>query len=315
MKLSSNIIMGAGLSGLACGFTLRNCLILEKNNFIGGLARTVEFKNFKFDLGGHRFFTKDPSLENFFKELIGPQIIRVKRKSQIYKNKKFIDYPLKLSSFIKFSPWQLAQICFTYLRRKTNLLPENSFKERSINRFGDWLFHFIFEDYSRKVWGREVGSLSPGLVDARLQDVSLFGFLKHIFSKNNSPASFSAEFLYPREGIGQLCHNLSQGLSIELGQEVTGLNFYRQRINKVIVNNSLEYACSNLVSTLPLTKLISFLDAPAEVKKAGLSLKYRGLICVFFILEEKNSAVTIGYIFPAQKNSAGSMNLKIGLII
>ncbi len=298
MKKTAKIIIGAGISGLSCARVLKDCLVLEKNNFIGGLARTVEFKDFRFDLGGHRFLTHDASIKKVFKNLLGQEVLEVARKSQIYKKGRFIDYPLKLPSVFQLYPRELLGIYFSYLYRRIAQLREDSFKQRAINRFGDQLYKLIFKDYTFKIWGQSAEVLSKDLVDARLQNVSIGKFIKHLFIHNNHPTSLSDKFLYPKQGIGQLPQALAKDLEIKLNQEVTGLISSRNKITKVVVGNSQEYPCDKLVSTMAIKRLIDFLPAGAKVREAAQRLRYRDLICIFLVINAESFSKNHWIYFP-----------------
>src|SRR3989338_7911550 len=108
MPQSKNIIVGAGLAGLSCASVLKDCLVLEKESVIGGLSRTLEFRDFRFDLGGHRFFTQDRYVDKFVRDLFRDELIEVNRKSRIYRNGKFIEYPLQVSVIFQLNPFGVA---------------------------------------------------------------------------------------------------------------------------------------------------------------------------------------------------------------
>lgn len=298
MDEPENIIIGAGLSGLSCGWALKDCLLLERDCSIGGLAKTLQYKGFKFDLGGHRFFTYNAPIENFFRSLFKDEILEVERKSKIYRRGKFIKYPLKVSVIFQLNPWAITSSFFTYIHRKIKPLNEFSFKERAINRFGDHLYKLFFRDYTQKVWGINCDNISKEVVDIRLQNVSLMRAIKYAVIKDNNTKSFANKFLYPKEGIGKISEALSKGLDIRLNSKVTGLVESGGRIEKVIVNNSEEFPCSNLVSTMPVTKLVKFFNPPAEVEKAAQDLRYRSLVFVFLVLKKPNYTKNQWIYFP-----------------
>ena len=288
MPQSKNIIVGAGLAGLSCASVLKDCLVLEKESVIGGLSRTLEFRDFRFDLGGHRFFTQDRYVDKFVRDLFRDELIEVNRKSRIYRNGKFIEYPLQVSVIFQLNPFGVATALFTYLYRKIKPLKELSFKERATNCFGDHLYKTFFKDYTEKVWGINCSTISPELVDIRLQNISLMRVIKHAFSKDTSIKSFSDEFIYCRKGIGRIADILSGDLDIRLNKAVTGLVYSNSSIKEVIVNNSEHLPCDNLVSTMPLSRLMEFFDSPKPVKEAIRNLKYRDIICVLLVLKKRS---------------------------
>ncbi|MDP2943688.1 MAG: FAD-dependent oxidoreductase [Candidatus Omnitrophota bacterium] len=287
MSQSNNIIIGAGISGLSCAYALKDCLVLEKEHEIGGLCRTIEYKGFRFDLGGHRLFSPNQKIENTFKELLKGEIIEFKRKSKIWKNQKFIDYPLQTSVIFNIAPWHTALSLLTYLYRKISPLKGNSFKDKATNRFGDNLYKLFLKEYTEKVWGLDCSDISEDLVYTRLQNVSLKRVIKFMFKRDSITRSFSETIIYPKKGIFQIIERISNNLNIELNNDVTKLVYSKNRIEKVIVNNNKDLNCRSLVSTMPITKLINLFDPPDDVKKAAENLRYRSVIFVFLILKKE----------------------------
>lgn len=286
MSKPENIIIGAGISGLSCASVLKNCLVLEKEPFIGGLCRTVEFHGFRFDLGGHRLFSPDKKIEEEFKRLLKGDITEFKRKSKIWKNGRFIDYPLQTSVIFDLAPWQTVLSLVTYLYRKAFRLKGSSFRVRAINRFGDYLFKLFLEGYTEKVWGLNCNDISEDLVSTRLQDVSLRTAIQHILYKKSRVRSFEGTIIYPKRGIFQVIEKISENLNIALNSKVTGAAHSGGRIEKVIINNKDEFSCKNLISTMPITKLAEMLNAPEEIKDVARALRYRSIIFVFLVLKK-----------------------------
>ncbi|MFC1576912.1 FAD-dependent oxidoreductase [Candidatus Omnitrophota bacterium] len=289
MESSKNIIIGAGISGLSCGWALKDCLVLEKDFFIGGLCKTVDFGGYRFDLGGHRFFTKNKLTEDFVRSILSDELLEVRRISRIYKDRRLIDYPLKASVIFCLNPLDVLGCFFSYILRKLIPLPETSFEEAAKNRFGDRLYGLFFKAYTRKVWGLSCRELSEELVRTRMQDVSLRRVVVHaVLSNHKAIKSFTDIFLYPERGIGALPERLSEGLDIRTNSKVTGFIRSDDKIDKVIINGSQELEAESVVSTMPITNLVRLLDPPEEIQRASDSLKYRSLICVFLTLN-KNS--------------------------
>ena len=198
----------------------------------------------------------------------------------------------------QLNPADMALSFLSYAYRKIKPLKEFSFEERSINRFGDHLYKLFFKEYTKKVWGVDCDKISKELVDARLQKISLIKVIKHAFIKDYRTKSFTDKFIYPKKGIGVLADSLACGLDIRLNNKVTGLVCSKGSIEKIIVNNSEEFYCKNLVSTMPLTELVDLLNVPEDIKKASKGLRYRSLICVFLILNRKHYTPDHWIYFP-----------------
>ena len=153
------VIIGAGPAGLTAAYALSKAgvqsIVLEKDQTVGGLARTVNYKGYYFDTGGHRFFTKVESVENIWKEVLGEDLLQRDRLSRIYYNKKFFYYPLRpLNALLGLGVWNSILILFSYLH--SQLFPskeEDTFEQWVSNRFGRRLFKIFFKTYTEKVWG------------------------------------------------------------------------------------------------------------------------------------------------------------------
>ena len=223
MQTPRNIIIGAGISGLSCAAELKDCIVFEKESSVGGLSRTFEFKGLSFDIGGHRFIAHNPETEKFFKDTVGNSVLKVKRKSRIYRKNKFINYPLEIRIIFDFNPLETFLAIFTYLYRKVKPLEGSSFRHKATNRFGDYLYKEFFRDYTQKVWGLDCKEISEELVNTRLQNVSLVRAIKYALFKKGMVKSFATSFFYPAQGIAVLPNSLSRGLDIRLNSKVTGL--------------------------------------------------------------------------------------------
>ena len=301
MKTPKNIIIGAGISGLSCAAEIKDCIVFEKEPSVGGLSRTFKFKGLSFDIGGHRFISHNSETEKLFKNIVGDTVLKVKRKSRIYRKGRFINYPLEISIIFDFNPLENCWAVITYLYRKVKPLKGSSFMHKATNRFGDYLYNEFFRDYTQKVWGLDCKDISEELVNTRLQNVSLMRVLKYALFKKGMVKSFASSFLYPAQGIAVLPNSLSRGLDIRLNSNVTGLLCSGKRIEKIVINNSQEYPCGRVVSTMPITELIKLLNAPVRVRDAAASLKYRDLICVFLRLKKRYFSESHWIYFPGRQ--------------
>jgi len=154
------VIIGAGPAGLTAAYELsaHNCksLVVEKDSkYVGGLAKTMRFKGFRFDIGGHRFFSKNREIENLWTEILGKEMLVKKRLSRIFYKKKFFDYPLKpLNALKNLGVWVSITVCLSYIWvRFFPIKNERSFEDWVTNRFGKKLYTIFFKNYTEKVWG------------------------------------------------------------------------------------------------------------------------------------------------------------------
>ena len=154
-----NIIIGAGPAGLTTAYELaklgsRSC-ILEADDVVGGISRTVDYKGFKFDIGGHRFFSKVDYVNQIWSEILADELLDRPRLSRIYYDGKFFDYPLQaVNALTQLGPTEAVRVGLSYLRARA--LPTNNettLEDWVSNRFGRRLYEIFFKTYTEKVWG------------------------------------------------------------------------------------------------------------------------------------------------------------------
>ncbi|HEY3202894.1 MAG TPA: NAD(P)-binding protein, partial [Thermoanaerobaculia bacterium] len=152
--------MGGGPAGLTAAYELCKagipCTVLEKDSLVGGLARTTAFKGYRFDIGGHRFFTKVKAVDDLWREILPPaEFRRRKRLSRIYYGGRYFAYPLRIWSTLKnLGVGKSLLILASYARSKMFPIPEEKNVEQWVsNRFGRRLYRMFFQTYTEKVWG------------------------------------------------------------------------------------------------------------------------------------------------------------------
>ena len=179
---------------------------------VGGISRTDEYKGYRFDIGGHRFFSKSGEVNALWKEILGDQFITRSRLSRIYYNRKFFHYPLKpVDALWKLGPLRSARILLSYLKAQLRpIKPERTFEAWVVNRFGRELFEIFFKSYTEKVWGMPTSEISADWAAQRIKGLNLvaavvnglFGGLKS--RKGEVIKTLIDEFQYPRLGPGQM---------------------------------------------------------------------------------------------------------------
>src|SRR5579884_3444478 len=161
------VIIGAGPAGLTAAYELAKSgvtsTILEKDNVVGGIARTVNYKGYRFDIGGHRFFTKVTLVEQMWREVLGADLIRRSRLSRIYYRGKFFYYPLRaFNALSNLGVWETVRCMASYGKaRLFPRRPEPDFATWVTNRFGKRLFEIFFKTYTEKVWGIPCTEIRP----------------------------------------------------------------------------------------------------------------------------------------------------------
>src|SRR5437763_8089562 len=176
----TTLVLGAGPAGLAAGYLLgksgHDVLVLEAEEQVGGLAKTVERDGYRFDLGGHRFFTKAHEVDDLWHEILGEEFLLRPRMSRIYWNNRYLDYPLRGPDVIrKLGPVELARCLASYLRaaaRRNKV--DDSLEDWVSNRFGRRLFELFFKSYNEKVWGVPTSELRAEWGAQRIRGLSFF---------------------------------------------------------------------------------------------------------------------------------------------
>ncbi len=180
------VIIGAGPSGLTAAYELCKIgvksVVLEKDEVVGGISRTVNYRGYLFDIGGHRFFTKVKAVDDLWREILEEEkFLKRRRLSRIYYNKKFFHYPLQpTNALFGLGIYNSFRTFLSYT--KTQLFPikpELSFEDWISNRFGRRLYHTFFKTYTEKVWGIPCNEISAEWAAQRIKGLSLLSALKN----------------------------------------------------------------------------------------------------------------------------------------
>jgi len=299
--------MGGGLTGLSAGYVLTRAghtvTVCEKDAEVGGLSKTVCHNGFRFDLGGHRFFTTDERLNRFVRGLMRDELITVQRSSKIYMREKFFDYPLKPSNAL-FGLGVLTslRILADYGMEKCKGLfgqkDSESLEDWVIKNFGRTMFDIYFKVYSEKVWGIDCSSISAEWVDRRINGLSLGRAIRNAFFRVSGKKipTLVDEFLYPALGIGRISDRLKEGIEILnkvlLDTSVEAIHHANAKIEGVVVRNQGQtdvMTGSQFISSLPLTHIIRMLNPapPQHIVEAAAKLRFRDLVVVAIMVDRK----------------------------
>ena len=304
------IIFGGGPAGLTAAYKLSKLglksIVLEKDATVGGISRTVDYKGYKFDIGGHRFFTKVAEVEEMWRNVLGKDFIHRKRISRIYYNKTFFNYPLHPSNALSgLGVRNSFLILMSYL--KAQLFPEKpelTFQGWVSNRFGKRLFNIFFKTYTEKVWGMPCSEISAEWAAQRIKGLSLVTALKNALVKpkqgNKSTVikTLIDSFDYPRLGPGMMWEKVCQLVEdanneVYLNSTVEKIFRKGNRISGVEVADGAHRKLvegSDFISTIPIRELVKKIEpaVPKKVLQSANKLKYRDFLTVALIINKKN---------------------------
>jgi protoporphyrinogen oxidase len=294
------VIIGGGPAGLTAGYLLSKyglpVVVLEAEDQVGGIAKTAVRDGYRFDLGGHRFFTKAKEVDALWHEIMKEEFLKRPRMSRIFWNKKFLDYPLRGPDVIKqLGPVELTRAFLSYLWAQIKPKgKEDTFEEWVSNRFGRRLFNLFFKSYTEKVWGVPTSEIRAEWAAQRIKGLSFFSAAKSAFfgNRGNKHTSLINEFNYPRYGPGQMWEQMTEdietlGGKVLLNKRVTKLEFDDNRCVKVHTHDGEVFDPSAVISSLPLRNTVGMAEPhpKPEVIAAAKGLRYRDFLTVSVVLD------------------------------
>ncbi|HEV3122747.1 MAG TPA: NAD(P)/FAD-dependent oxidoreductase [Isosphaeraceae bacterium] len=304
------VIAGAGPAGLTAAYELTKhghpCVVLEADpTMVGGISRTDQYKGYRFDIGGHRFFSKSEEVNRLWREILGEDLLERSRLSRIYYDNKFFHYPLKpVDALWKLGPWRSAWILASYLKARARpIRPERSFEDWVVNRFGRTLFDIFFKTYTEKVWGMPTSTISADWAAQRIKGLSLFGAVWNALfgqigkGKGEVIKTLIDSFHYPRHGPGQMWEAArdrvcSAGGAVHHDRRVVGVEHDGSAVTAFLTRDAqgrlMRYHGHHFLSTLPIRELVRAMSpaAPKEVRAAAESLAYRDFLTVVLIVDQ-----------------------------
>jgi len=261
------VVIGAGPAGLTAAYKLLedsrfHVTVIEKEDFVGGIARTVNHNGNRIDIGGHRFFSKNTEVMDLWQNIMpvqgepsaddiilgrekplsrgGPdpekedRVLLIRsRVSRILYLRKFFDYPItmKAQTFINLGFAKTFSAGFAYIKSQVFKREEVTLEDFMVNRFGTALYGMFFKDYTRKVWGRDPGEISADWGAQRIKGLSLMKAVLYILKKpfirkeinqSNVETSLIELFSYPKLGPGQLWEKMAEDVRNRGGEILFG---------------------------------------------------------------------------------------------
>jgi len=287
------VIIGAGPAGLTAAYELCKAgvpsVVLEKDDVVGGISRTVNYKGYLFDIGGHRFFTKVKAVDDMWREVLGEKkFLRRSRLSRIYYNKKFFYYPLKATNALMgLGLWNCFRMVASYA--KAQMFPiksERSFEDWICNRFGRRLFETFFKTYTEKVWGLPCNEISADWAAQRIKGLSLIATIKNallasqVKQKGDIIKTLIDAFDYPEKGPGMMWEMVAESIQkrdseLKMKAEVSKIFWEQGKVTGLEIDAEGR-------------KLVKKMEPspPPEVHAAADKLGYRDFLTVSLIVNK-----------------------------
>ena len=302
------LIIGAGPAGLTTAYELskagRSVAVVERDpTYVGGISRTVNYKGYRFDIGGHRFFSKSAEIEAWWTEIMGDEMLQRPRSSRIYYNGKLFDYPLRAGDALgKLGPIEALRCVLSYgwaqLRPYRHVV---SFEQWVVNSFGRRLFQIFFKTYTEKVWGMDCSEISADWAAQRIKGLNLYQAIISSFGIGSKPKDGAViktlinSFRYPRLGPGQMWERardriVGNGGKVMMGSTISAISQHKGTGQWVAIvtdaaGKETKVTADHLVSTAAINELVRMLGADNDpaVAAASAGLRYRDFIIIGLI--------------------------------
>ena len=295
------VVVGAGPAGLTAAVRLRQAdvevTVVEATDSVGGISRTVERDGWRFDLGGHRFFTKVPEVEAFWHQVLPDEDFLMRpRMSRILYRGKLFDYPLKpFNALFGLGVLEAIRCVLSYaLVRVRPPKDQSNFEGWVAARFGWRLYRIFFKTYTEKVWGVPATDIQADWAAQRIKNLSLLNAVTSAFGLGRSGGQITTlieQFQYPRLGPGMMWDRardlvLADGGQLRMQAKVAAVRHAAGAAHTVVLADGTELSASAVVSTMPLPSLVRAMDppAPADVLEAADGLSFRDFLTVALVV-------------------------------
>ncbi len=328
------VVIGAGPAGLTAARNLlqgapgagvdAELLIVEVDDIVGGISRTVERDGWRFDIGGHRFFTKVPEVEEFWHDVLAQgEFLRRPRMSRIFYGGKFFDYPLRAMNALRnLGPLESLRCVASYgWARVRPPKDQSTFEGWVASRFGWRLYRIFFKTYTEKVWGVPADTIQADWAAQRIKNLSLGKAIVNALTPRRNQTDVTSlieEFQYPRLGPGMMweaCRDqvVAAGGELVMQTRVERIEHGAGAAHTVWTVDDAgrrsSHPCDAVISSMPLGELLGAMDPapPVEVLRAAAGLRHRDFLTVALVVPEQHA-------FPDNWIYVHSPDVKLGRI-
>jgi protoporphyrinogen oxidase/predicted dehydrogenase len=297
-------ILGGGPAGLTAAYIVgrrgRPAMVFEADGSVGGIAKTIEFNGYRFDLGGHRFFTKLQPVQRLWEEILGSEFVIRPRLSRIYYDGKFFDYPITAKDVVgRLGLVEATRCALSYLWASRHRNDDaQTFEDWVTSRFGRRLYEAFFRSYTEKVWGIPGSEIRSLWAAQRIKNFSLGKAILTVLGlRREQVTSLIEEFHYPRLGPGQMWEAFARraeerGIGVQLNQRCVSVKHSDGRVHGITLRQNgdlFEHGVDSVISSIPLSDLVLSLDPPPPppVRAAAARLRYRDLVLVALMTTEE----------------------------
>jgi protoporphyrinogen oxidase len=318
------VIIGAGPAGLTAAYELgkrgATATVVEADTVVGGISRTVERDGYRFDIGGHRFFTKVAEVEALWHEILPDEDFLLRpRSSRIYYQGKFYDYPIRvLNALSNLGPVEAVRCVLSFLWVRVRPPRDLTTLEGYIaSNYGWRLYRHFFKTYSEKVWGVPPAAMSADWGAQRIKGMSLWSAVWEPLraklaggrrDRRKQITSLIEQFQYPKHGPGMMwerCHELveGQGSKVVFGATVTRVEHRDGRAVSVTTTDAsgaeTVLPVDHVISSMPFPALLRAMDPPVPpmVQAAADDLSFRDFLSVALVVPEDRVSWTDNWIY------------------